>query len=364
MEMKTENKLYVAVGVLVVLGGSYFFLNKKEKAEAAQYSLSSRAAELPKLAVSEEDTKKIDKIQLTKAGSDGGTPVEVELVKSGEEWKLSKPVEALANQANVKSLLDNLKTLKASEMIDPAPASYEKFGVADDKALHAVFHKGDQVALDVYFGDSGGRGQMTRVAGKPGVFAVKGYSSYLYSRDVKGWRDLTIFKFEDTAVTHASITNEHGSFAFEKDGETWKGKFGKPKAPPAAIKELDDSKVKDMIRAYKSLNADGFAEKGKTEADVGLDAPKATISFTLKDGAKRELKVGANAEGSSRWVKAAGSDEIWSIGSWAADWAVGELKKFQKGDDKKKDDKAADAPPMNPHGGMGMPMGMDDPHGH
>jgi hypothetical protein len=362
MEMKTENKLYVAVGVLVVLGGSYFFLNKKEKAEAAQYTLSSRAAELPKLAVSEEDTKKIDKIQITKAGSDGGAPVEVELVKSGEDWKLSKPVDALTNQANVKSLLDNLKSLKSSEMIDPAPASYEKFGVSDDKALHAVFHKGNEVALDVYFGESGGRGQMTRLAGKPGVFAVKGYSSYLYSRDVKGWRDLTIFKFEDTAVTHASITNEHGAFTFEKEGETWKGKFAKPKGQAAAIKDFDESKVKDMIRAYKSLNADGFAE-GKTEADVGLDSPKATISFTLKDGAKRDIKIGTNAEGSSRWVKASTGDEIWSIGSWAADWAVAELKKFQKEKSDKKDDKA-DAPP-NPHGGMGMGTDMDaDPHGH
>lgn len=334
MEMNTETKLYVAVGVLVVLGGSYFFLNKKEQAEAAQYSLSTRAAELPKIAVSEDDTKKIDKIQITKAGTDGGAPVEIEMVKNGEEWKLVKPIDAVANQANVKSLLDNLKTLKVTETIDSSEASYAKFGVSDDKALHAVFRKGDAVALDVYFGDSGGRGQMTRIAGKPGVFAVKGYSSYLYSRDVKGWRDMSVFKFEDSAVTNVSIVNEHGTFTFDKDGETWKGKFGKPKAKADPIKNFDEGKVKDMIRAYKSLTADGFAEKDKTEADVGLDSPKATVVFTLKDGAKREIKVGANAEGSSRWVKASGSDEIWSIGSWAADWAVAEPSKFAKADDK------------------------------
>ncbi|HXK19596.1 MAG TPA: DUF4340 domain-containing protein, partial [Polyangiaceae bacterium] len=213
-----------------------------------------------------------------------------------------------------------------------------------------------------------GRGQMTRIAGKDGVYAVKGYSSYLYARDAKGWRDLTLFKFEEGDVTSATIQNEHGSFSFTKDGENWKGKFEKPKGTAEAIKEFDDSKVKDFVRAYKALNADGFAEKGKTAADVGLDKPLATLQLTLKDGAKRDVSVGATAEGSSRWVKVSGSDDIWSISSWAADWAMAEEKKFQKEkkDDKKDKDKKPDA--GGPPGGMppgmpGMPPGMPNPHG-
>ena len=63
---------------------------------------------------------------------------------------------------------------------------------------------------------------------------------------------------------------------------------------------------------------------------VGLEKPLATIQLTLKDGAKRDVSVGSNAEGSSRWVKVSGSDDIWSISSWAADWATAEEKKFQK----------------------------------
>jgi hypothetical protein len=166
-------------------------------------------------------------------------------------------------------------------------------------------------------------------------------------------------------VTAASIDNEHGSFSFSKDGESWKAKFSKPKGAAEAIKDYDEAKVKDFVRAYKTLNADGFADKGKTPAEVGLEKPIATVVMTLKDGAKREVSVGANAEGSSRWVKVSGSDEIWSISSWAADWAIAETKKFQKVDDKKKDkDKKPDAPGGMPPGMMppGMPP-MGDPHG-
>ncbi len=350
MAMTTETKLYVALGVLGVLGGGLYLQNKKEAENAAKYSLSGQAAALPKIDIKEEDIKAIDKIVLNKAGEDGGAPVEIELSKSGEDWKLTKPVDAKANQANVTSLLDNLKTLKVTEQIDASTANYAKYGVSDDKGLHAVFSKGGTVLLDARFGENGGRGQMTRIAGKDGTYAVKGYSSYLYARDAKGWRDMTLFKFEEGDVTAATITNEHGSFSFTKDGEDWKGKFAKAKGgAPEAIKDFDDAKVKDFVRAYKTLNADGFAEKEKTAADVGLDKPLASIVMTLKDGAKREVAVGANAEGSSRWVKVSGSEEIWSISSWAADWATSELKKFQK--EKKDQDKD-----KKPAGG--------DPHGH
>jgi len=359
MPTNAETKLYAAVGVLAVLGGALFLTNKKQKEQAATYTLSGQAATLPKLAITEDDTKAIDKIVISKApGEDAGAGTEVELVKKGEDWRVSKPVDAAANSANVKSLLDNLKSLKVSELIDPSKSSYEKFKVGDNQGLHAVFTKGGTVVLDARFGENGGRGQMTRIAGKDGVYGVKGYSSYLYDRELKGWRDTSLFKFEDTAATSVSIQNEHGTFAFAKDKDTWSGKFKDAKGGALKdIEKFDESKLKDMLRAYKSLNADSFAEPGKTPADLGLDKPSATLVITLNDGAKREVKVGATAEGSSRWAQASGVNELVSISSWAADWALAEPKKFQKAEEKK-DDKAKPAMPSMP----GMPQGM--PPGH
>jgi hypothetical protein len=345
MALSTENKLYISLAVLAVLGGALFLQNKKDKEEALSYTQSGQAAALPKIELSDDDVKKIDKIVLTKPAGDAGAAVEVELTKTGEDWKLTKPVEAAANQPNVKSLLDNLKTLKVTEQIDGTKANYGKFELSDDKALHAVFSKGNGVALDVYFGESGGRGQMTRVAGKDGVFAVKGYSSYLYARDVKGWRDLSILKFEEPDVASVSIENTHGAFSFSLDkGKTTKQEWKPKDGSAASIKNYDETKLSDLLRAYKALNADNFAEKGKTEAELGLDKPEATIVFTLKDGAKREVRFGGIAEGSSRWAKATGSNDIWSVSSWAVDWATAEEKKFQKAEDAKKGTTDADHP--------------------
>jgi hypothetical protein len=219
-----------------------------------------------------------------------------------------------------------------------------------------VFSKDGGTVLDAYFGESGGRGQMTRIAGKDGVFSVKGYSSYLYSREPKGWRDMALFKFEEADVTHVSITNEHGAYEFAKDGEKWTGKYAKPKGGAAALEKFDENKVKDLVRAYRSLNADDYAAPGKTAADLGLDKPNATLILTMKDGGKKQIDFGSTAEGTSRWIKATGKDEFFSVSSWAADWGFAEPKKFQVSD------KPA-TPPPDPHGGMGMPPGMGEPPG-
>lgn len=358
----TDIKLYAALGVLAVLGGALYVTNKKEKEEAAQYSLSGRQAELPKIEISDDDASKINKITLNKPGQDGGAPVAVVLAKKGEEWRLEQPIDALANQANVKSLIDNLKTLKVVETIDPSKDAYAKYDVSDDKALHAVFSKENGVVLDAYFGQSGGRGQMTRLAGKEGVHATRGYSSYLYDREVKNWREMSLFSFEENDVTEATLDNENGSFVFAKTGDAWTGRFKKPRGGALApIPKFEGSKALDLIRPFKALTADDFADSSKTAADLGLDKPIATLVFTLKDGAKREAKLGGNSNGSSRWIQVSGKEEFFSTSSWAADWATADEKKFQKAEG----DTAPAGAEGSPHGMPGMPgmAGMPDMQG-
>lgn len=351
--MTSDTKLYLAVGVLVVLGGAYYLQSQKRADDAAEHSYEAQTANLPEIKVSDDDIKKIDKVVLETPAEKGDDDKEKKaaakhvLVKDGEEWNLEEPVKALANKANVESLLKNLKSLKVKELIAKDPKEYKKYDLDDKDAVHAVFYKGKDPAYEFWFGKHGGIGQMTRIKGHEGGYAVDGYSSYLYSRDTKGWRDLTIFKFDEKKVKSIELDNEHGMFTFAKDGDSWTGKYQKAKTAPAtAIKDFDPKKVDDLLRAYKALNANAFGDD-KQPADVGLAEPVAHLVITLDDGAKRELAVGSNAEGTSRWVQTAGNDQIFSISSWAGDWTVAEVSKFQKkkDDDKTKGDAAAAPPP-------------------
>jgi hypothetical protein len=327
--MDQQKKLYVALGVLAVLGVLLIVQRQSEQKEIAQHSIL--AANLPKIDISEESAKSIDRVVLVKpAEKDGGVSEEIVLVKTGDEaWSLKKPTEAKANASNVKSLLENLSKLSLSELISPSKDEYSQWGVSDDKALHASFFKGEESVFDVYFGENGSRGQMTRLGNQDGVYAIKGFSKWLYERDAKGWRDKSMLKFDDKEVVRVEIKNPNGTFTFDKAGESWTGKHGKQAASAKPIEKFQASKVDDLLRAYKALSAMDFGD-GKQPGEVGLSEPHATVTIELKGGTGLHvLKLGAVAEGSNRWAMTNGSDQIYTISSWSADWATADASKFQ-----------------------------------
>ena len=335
--MKTEYRIYAAVALLVVLGAAVYFTRQSKKKDEAAHSTVAASADLPPIAVPKDDLDKITKVEIKNADK-----TDVALEKKGETWEVVKPVAAKANATNVKSLLDNLKELKVKEVIDRTANTYGQYDLADDKALHLVAYKGGEKAIDLYLGKSGSRGQMARVAGKDGVYVVGGYSSYLYTREVKNWRETSILKFEDANVIAVEIDNKNAKFSFSKNDDKWSATLG-PKDKDGKVKEtvkkwekFEEAKVKDMLRAYKGLNAEDFAAD---KADTGLDEPVKNgglIKIKLKDNAGEHIiKVGKVAKGSSRFAVKEGGETVYVISSWSADWAVAEKGKFEKADDKK-----------------------------
>jgi hypothetical protein len=339
--MKTEHKIYAALGVLVVLGGGLYATQQKEKKEESAHSAVAATADLPSFKVGKDDVEAITKIEIKNADKSNVT-----LEKKGDNWELSAPLSAKANAANVRSLLDNLKELKVKEAIDRGTSTYAQYELTDEKGVHVVAYKGAEKLVDAYFGKSGSRGQLARVGGKDGVYVVGGYSSFLYAREVKNWRETSILKFEDANVIQASITNANGQFSFSKNDDKWSGSWAKRdkdkklEKPEKKWEKFDEAKVKDMLRAFKSLSAEDFADE---KADSGLAEAEANgglIEIKLKDNAGDiKIKVGKTSKGSSRYaLKDGGDGTVYVISSWSADWAVADHGKFEKADDKKKDD--------------------------
>jgi hypothetical protein len=373
--MKTQQKIYAALVLLVLLGGGLYLAMQDKKAQADKHSATAASADLPVVSIPKEDGDKITKIELSSPDKDDKKKLnKFTLQKKGEDWELSAPLAAKASASNVKSLVDNLKDIKVKELIDRTATSYDSYDLTEDKAVHVVAYKGADKAADLYFGKSGSRGQMMRVAGKDGVYVLsskagESYSSYLYARDVKGWRDGAILKFEDANAIQVDVTNKNGVFSFSKNGEKWSASYAKPDKdgklgkPETDWKKFDEGKLKDMLRAYKALAADDYGED-KDKASSGLDKPAengGVVHIKLKDNAGDiTVKVGKVAKGTSRWAMKDGVDILYTIASWSSDWATADVAKFEKGEDKK----AGGAPPPGgmPPGMPGMPPGM--PHGH
>ena len=350
--MKTEHKIFAALAILAAAGVGLYVTGQNKNKQLAAHAATTLTVDLPSVALTKDDADKITKIEITSPDRDDKTKKnQVTLEKNGDDWVVTSPVHAKASASNVKSLLDNLKELKIKDVIDHTSGAYDQYELNDNKGLHLIAWKEGDKAKDLYFGKSGSRGQTARIGGKDGVYVVSGYSNYHYNHKLKSWRETSMLKFEDENAIQVDVTNKNGLFSFSKNGDKWsgaitkRGKDGKLAKPEKEWKRFDDAKVKDLLRAYKALNADNFGEE-KDKADSGLQSAEQTggvVHIKLKDnGGDITLNVGKVAKGTNRWAMKPGDDVLYTISSWTADWATADSSKFEKPDDKKKDEKKND----------------------
>jgi hypothetical protein len=332
--MERNAKIGIAGVVLVGLGVAVYYQHKKD----AELGTPASKADLPELKVVSDDVDKLDIVN----GSKG----EVVLVKHGDTWELEKPVEAPANQTNVKSLLDNMKELKVADIAAAKADDAQKktYDLVPDKAIHVTAFKGADKKFDATFGKSGGLGNAMMLAGSPDILLVSGYSSWMYGREAKDWRDREIYKFDDAQVTSLELDNKNGHFLFTKaegDGGAgdWSGTLDKK-----PIARFDASKAKSAVAAFKNLMAEDFGD-GKAPSETGLDAPEDTVTVKMKDGATHVLKIGKTADKNSHYALKEGDATIFTIGAYPYEWATGAVSKYQEAADAGAPDSGAKAKP-------------------
>lgn len=207
--MQIEKRIYIGLGVLAVLGALIYVQWNSSKKSIAAHSVSAASASFPSIKLPEEELKDMTKLVLK-------SKQEVVLEKREDKWWLTKPVEAIANQDNVKSLLDSLKEIEVKDAINATPEAaqqHKDYELDDEKAVHVQAFKGDKAAFDMFFGKSSSRvngGHVARLPGNPAIWVVKGYASFQFTREPKDWRDKAILKFEEANAVAVTIKNENG----------------------------------------------------------------------------------------------------------------------------------------------------------
>jgi hypothetical protein len=350
MALSRDKQIGVALVLLAGLGSAVYFQQQKD----AKVGVATKgSSDLPALNGSED----LDKISIT-----NGEKGEFVLAKEGDKWMLQKPVHALANQNNVKQLIDNLKELKTTELVAANATDDMKKGYDLDAAhaVHVVAWKGADQKVDDTFGKLGSRGEMAMMGDKPAIYATKGFSVSLYNREQKGWRDTEIFKFDGENASSVTIEDAKGKLSFTK-GDKWAGTF-----KGAPIEHFDDTKVTSLVTAFKGLQADDFGD-GKSPSDTGLDRPEGTVTITLKDNAgKYTLHVGKSAAATTFYAQKDGDPTIYTVSKAVDEWATADASKFEKSPDAGAPVAAAPKRPGGPPGGMppGMPPGHPPVPGH
>jgi hypothetical protein len=231
--MSRDKLIGIGVVVLGILGGLVYMQAKEDEkkgaplASAKDFPTISAPDDVDKISITNGDK---GEVVLEKVPDPQGTPVDGGLPT---RWSVAKPVKADANQQAVKDLVANLKDLKVDSRVNLVLDD----GIRKDKQLdaahgvHVVAWKGADKKVDELFGKSGPAGQLVVMPDKPDtVYAAKGYSSYLYTKEAKEFRDKELFKFDDANASRVTITNTHGTFSFTK-GDKWAGTHDKKPIP-------------------------------------------------------------------------------------------------------------------------------------
>lgn len=334
----SREKLIIAGAVVLGLLGILVYRQAKKDQSLGAPTMAA-AADYPTISAPDD----IDKISITN-GDKGEVVLEKVADPSGGEtdggpaahWVLTAPVHAEANQQTVKDLVANLKDVTVASRVDLKLDEEVKKEKQLDAAhaIHVVAWKSGNKKIDESFGKSGPAGQLVMLADKPdAVWAAKGFSSYLYTKEPKDFRDKEVFHLDEGSVSSVDIVNTHGKFAFTK-GDKWAGTFDKKPIP-----RFDPEKAKDMVRIFKSVNAIDFGE-GKSLADTGLDKPDARLTMHVKgDDKNYELLIGKISSGTDRYAKRADGEQIYVLSNYTADYATSDLSKYQSTGD-------AGAPPV------------------
>jgi len=319
----------------------------------AGHRSSEETQTVPRIALAKEEADAVTRIDLTRPDEDDEFRAHrISLEKMEDGWDITFPIRAKASQPKVSELLENVTHISIRQVIDDSSRSFDDYDLNDRKGLHVQVWNAQRLERDLYLGKTDARGQIVRSSGVSRVFAIPnwgkdGYSGFLYTRNVRSWRENSIVKFDEGDVDEIEIVNVHGELSFSKTGGVWVGirtlrdARGNLKEPDLGWKTFDADRVRDFLLSYKSLSADDYGDDGD-RALSGVDSAEetgGTVRIKLKGkSTPLTIKVGKVSTRQSPWAikgnRWATADDrlrtLFVLSPYTAVWALADSAWFER----------------------------------
>jgi hypothetical protein len=218
---------------------------------------------------------------------------EVALEKTDAGWRLTKPVQAAADDLTVKNLLRAIADAEVKRTIDDPPQDLAQFGLAPPAATVKVTAKG-QPLPDLKVGKTTAVSYSTYVqrADQTKLYLTSSAFSTGMDKQVKDLRDKRIVDFKEDDVSRIALRGPDGDVVLAKVEGTWT--IEQPNAYRA-----DPNAVRALLSTVRNLRATDFASDAPSDADLatyGLAPPQRQLVLTTADGVETRLLVGNEVE--------------------------------------------------------------------
>ena len=355
-----KNRLMIGALVLAALAG------------AAVWAVRSRTGDTPLAVRSGGDFPDLARadiaaLEVTRPGEGGET---IRLALRDGTWHVTSPLEAVADQSTISTVLDKLDDLEVAGIASSNPEFHERLEVDPAHGIHVIARNaGGEALADLWIGAFRSGNTMVRVEGQDRVVSIHDSIKFAFDKDLRDWRDRSVLDVEADDVREVEWAGPSGSFRFTRtmqaaqaapQVEGAEGAEAAPAAPtlgdwqvaevsftaetpdggvPAAapsttIENFQPSRVQAMVRDLARMRASDFAAVDVTADGASLGDAAAHVTLTVGEGAaavRHTVRLGAeaNAERHDAYAMREGSPTIFVVSRFLGDRVAPSPASFQ-----------------------------------
>lgn len=296
-----KNNLKILLGILLVLGIAAVLVLQKEGEQSVEESAGEPLFRY--------DSTAVDKLEIL----DGNTTVVLE--KKAGAWIVTSPVNYPAEETAVASAVGKGNDMRITALVSTNPAKQSVYAVDSASTLVRVFANNNPVAA-FRVGKSAGTWTETyaRKEGADEVYSVTGTLKQVFVRQPGEWRNKTIFKIDQPAITEITFRypGKRGSdttFALtRRDSVTW----------AIGADSIGNSAVVNMLNYLANFQADEFVDEGTSPA-TDLAAVIGVNGTQLRFYRRADNKYNVQTSASPQWF---------TVSEWKANQVLKRKKDF------------------------------------
>jgi hypothetical protein len=287
---------WILIGVLAALIVVAYFVMQRPGESSAPESSGGVLVEY--------DSAAVDRIEIRSPGG----PAVIERV--GGVWMVTTPVRYRADDATVASTLSSGRRMVLKGLVSSNPQKRSVFQVDSTGTMVRVFEHGAEKTV-FWIGKPSPSYTETYVRreGSDDVYLASGLFSSNFSRRTNDWRDKTIFRTDQDAISGVTLRFGDTSVVLTRQDSIWK--IGDDVAKTDV--------VKSFIGALATLQADDFI-------DTAVSAmPALSLQIELGGTQLRLYKV---KEGDRFYVQTSATPQLFEVSGWRATQLIKRKKDF------------------------------------
>ena len=228
------------------------------------------------------DTSRVSTFSIYPAAGSGQ---EIRFVREGSGWRISRgEFSAPAGSQAVRSLLGEIRSLEAQQLVARDPDRWDDYQVVDSLGTRVVISEGSRVALDMIVGrfqyqpppqnsynNMYGQNQVSgktyvRISGENEVYSVDGFFALSVNQGFDRWRDNRLTQLNKNALSriHFDYPADSG-FIAQKSESGWM-----VAGLPADSAHMENY-LNRITRTSFSEFADGFRASGDPDIQLTLE---------------------------------------------------------------------------------------------